>query len=172
MSPFLTGVLWGSVVLLGLVTGHLAAGEIDAEPVRAAEFVAASPLAPIPSAVIEPEPEELEYQPDPVGRVCRVTAYCDRGLTAAGVPSGLGQCAAPSDIPFGALVYIPALDRTFVVTDRTARRFRYNTVDLFIPNRRDCKSFGCQYLECEITIPAERVRYGSRRLRGLLAAVR
>jgi len=94
-------------------------------------------------------------------RVYRITAYCDRGLTAAGVPSGYGQCAAPADIPFGSRIYIPELQRTFVVTDRTARRFRRNTVDLFMPSRTNCKQFGCQYLECEIVLPAERIRYGS-----------
>ena len=101
----------------------------------------------------------------PLHRVYRVTAYCDRGLTAAGVPSGYGQCAAPADIPFGARVYIPELERTFIVTDRTAKRFRHNTVDLFMSSRPTCKQFGCQYLECEITLPAEPVRYGSARLR-------
>jgi 3D (Asp-Asp-Asp) domain-containing protein len=107
-----------------------------------------------------------------VCRVYRVTAYCDRGLTAAGVPSGVGQCAAPQDIPFGARVYLPALDRTFIVTDRTARRFRHNTVDLFIPDRGRCLRFGCRYLECQITLPEEQVRYASRRLRDAVARVR
>lgn len=86
-------------------------------------------------------------------RVCRVTAYCDRGTTASGVPSGMGQCAAPADIPFGSIVYIPALDQRFVVTDRTHRRFRRGTVDIFMPNARQCRNFGRHYLECEITLP-------------------
>lgn len=89
---------------------------------------------------------------DRVLRVCRVTAYCDRGTTAAGVQSGLGQCAAPGDIPFGTLVYIPALDRTFVVTDRTHRRFRRSTVDLFLPSCDDCIQFGRNFLECEFIL--------------------
>lgn len=87
-------------------------------------------------------------------RVCRVTAYCDRGTTASGVPSGMGQCAAPADIPFGSIVYIPALDQRFVVTDRTHRRFRRGTVDIFMPNARQCRNFGRHYLECEITLPS------------------
>jgi rare lipoprotein A len=96
-----------------------------------------------------------------VHRVCRVTAYCDRGTTASGIPSGVGQCAAPADIPFGSTIYIPALDRTFVVTDRTARRFRHNTVDIFIPTRKQCRKFGRQYLKCEFAIPADPPPYGS-----------
>ena len=89
-------------------------------------------------------------------RICRVTAYCDRGTTASGVQSGVGQCAAPGDIPFGSTVYIPQLDRTFVVTDRTARRFRRNTVDIFISSREACLEFGRSYLKCEFTIkPAD-----------------
>lgn len=103
-----------------------------------------------------------------LSRVCRVTAYCDRGLTAAGVSSGIGQCAAPADIPFGSRIYIPELDREFIVTDRTARRFRHNTVDLFIPDREECLEFGRQYLECEIHIPSEPPRYASPVLASLI----
>ena len=87
-----------------------------------------------------------------VYRICRVTAYCDRGTTASGVQSGVGQCAAPGDIPFGSIVYIAELKRSFVVTDRTARRFRKNTVDIFISSREECLEFGRSYLECEFTI--------------------
>lgn len=172
MSPFLTGALCGIAALLGLVGGRLAVGKTDVEPVGAPRVVAASPFETIPTAVIEPDKEEVEYESELFYRVCRVTAYCDRGLTAAGVPSGVGQCAAPADIPFGSRIYIATLDRTFIVTDRTARRFRHNTVDLFIPNRRECKTFGRQYLECEIAIPTETVRYGSPCLRAVLAAAR
>lgn len=93
-------------------------------------------------------------------RVCRVTAYCDRGITASGVRSGVGQCAAPADIPLGSVVYIPALKRHFVVTDRTHRRFRQNTVDLFIPNAGDCREFGRKFLTCEFTIPSDPPAYG------------
>lgn len=99
-------------------------------------------------------------------RICRVTAYCDRGTTAAGVPSGLGQCAAPEDIPFGSIVYIPALDQRFVVTDRTHRRFRRSTVDLFIPSAARCRQFGRHYLECEILINPDPPAYGDVRVLG------
>ena len=87
-----------------------------------------------------------------VYRICRVTAYCDRGTTASGVRSGVGQCAAPSDVPFGSIVYIADLDRSFVVTDRTAKRFRKNTVDIFTASREECLEFGRSYLECEFII--------------------
>lgn len=91
-------------------------------------------------------------------RICRVTAYCDRGTTAAGVPSGVGQCAAPSYIPFGSRIHIPALGRTFVVTDRTHRRFRNSTVDIFMPSKEDCRRFGRRFLECEIVIEPPDIR--------------
>lgn len=87
-----------------------------------------------------------------VRRICRVTAYCDRGTTASGRQSGVGQCAAPGDIPFGAKVYIPSLGKSLVVTDRTHRRFRHNTVDVFIPSKSNCLQFGRRYVECEFTI--------------------
>lgn len=88
-----------------------------------------------------------------VQRVCRVTAYCDRGLTAAGVPSGVGQCAAPESIPLGSKVYIPALKRSFLVTDRTHKRLRRSTVDIFLPSAETCRKFGRKFLECEFTLP-------------------
>ncbi len=95
--------------------------------------VAAEPLDTSPGTADGAGPESDSAV---LYRVCRVTAYCDRGSTASGVPSGMGQCAAPADIPFGSIVYIPALGQRFVVTDRTHRRFRRSTVDIFMPNER------------------------------------
>jgi 3D (Asp-Asp-Asp) domain-containing protein len=167
MWAFLTRVLCSAVVLAAAAGGYLSTDKSGSKSHRVRAVAPAPRPADVPRAVLEPL-RPLEYQPDPLRRVYRVTAYCDRGLTAAGVPAGLGQCAAPADIPFGSKIYIPALGETFVVTDRTARRFRHNTVDLFIPQRADCRSFGRRYLECEIAIPTERVRYASPRLGSLL----
>jgi rare lipoprotein A len=94
-------------------------------------------------------------------RKLRVTAYCDDGVTASGLRSGVGQCAAPGDLPFGTKIYIPALNRTLIVTDRTHRRFRHNTVDIFMPEYDDCIQFGRRDLECVITLPDRKFRYGS-----------
>ena len=102
-----------------------------------------------------------DYRRLPLRRIHRVTAYCDRGITAAGLWSGAGQCAAPADIPFGSVIYVPSLDRSFVVTDRTAKRFRESTVDIFISDRDACLDFGLNYLECENYIRRDPPRYGS-----------
>lgn len=128
----------------------------DKESPRVAEgpVVEAEAQAEPEASTVEPVANEAEAVR--LSRVCRVTAYCDRGTTAAGVPSGVGQCAAPGYIPLGSKVYIPALDQTFIVTDRTHKRFRNSTVDLFIPAKSQCRQFGCQFLECEFTIPAAR----------------
>ena len=91
-------------------------------------------------------------------RVCRVTAYCDRGTTAAGVPSGVGQCAAPGYIPLGSLVHIRSLGRTFLVTDRTHKRFRNSTIDIFMPSKSECRTFGRKFLECEVQVDTPDVR--------------
>lgn len=88
-------------------------------------------------------------------RVLRVTAYCDSGVTASGAWTRVGQCAAPADVPFGSRVYVPALKRSFIVTDRTHRRFRHNTIDIFIPSEGACLKFGRRYLTCEVTPPAK-----------------
>lgn len=164
-----TGVAFSTALTLGLVTDPLRRW-------RASEFERVVPIvepaAPADPATEMSEPVEVciigearkarDVRPErslkaKVGtreRVYRVTAYCDRGITASGVPSGSGQCAAPAGIPFGSKVHIPALGRTFVVTDRTHRRFRHNTVDIFIPSESDCLEFGRSYLKCEITPPS------------------
>ncbi len=171
MWAFLARAMCSVVVLVGLAREHPAASRIGPQPLDVQAIADTPRPASIPDAVFEPE-QDIVYRPDPIHRICRVTTYCDRGLTSAGVPPGVGQCAAPADIPFGSRVYIPALDRTFIVTDRTARRFRHNTVDLFIPDRGKCKIFGRRYFECEITIPRDAVRYGSPRLKALVTASR
>ena len=109
-------------------------------------------------------PGSRQTSPREVRRICRVTAYCDRGTTAAGIPSGVGQCAAPADIPLGSQVYIPALGRTLTVTDRTHRRFRHNTVDIFIPGQKSCRRFGRRYLTCEFSIVDRPPAYGQIRV--------
>jgi len=157
------------LVLVGLTHSYRAPSQAEPDPLRPATVAPAPSAASVDSADDEILPE---YDQETLYRVCRVTAYCDRGLTAAGVPSGVGQCAAPADIPFGARIYIPALDRTFVVTDRTAKRFRRSTVDLFIPDRGTCLEFGCRYTECQITLPKRVIPYGSARLRAAVATFR
>lgn len=127
----------------------------------------------VPTRVFQP-PESRQAWTDPqpeqrvIRRVYRVTAYNDRGLTASGVLSGVGQCAAPADIPFGARVHIPALGRTLVVTDRTHRRFRHNTVDIFMPGYKQCRQFGRRYLECIVELPPKPYEYGSPELEQLV----
>lgn len=127
-----------------------------------ADATACSSTEELNASISQPQPPAVHT---PVRRVLRVTAYCDRGITASGISSGLGQCAAPADIPFGSIIHIPKLNRSFVVTDRTAQRFRGNTVDLFIPSYDRCLRFGRKYLECHITKPLTPANYGSRSLR-------
>jgi len=165
----LTGLIGCALLAFGLITGEPSS---EAETSSEGDVILAqdapTPEVHRPSTIMPPTPSQTpvsgeevvsdaSLDPDSatVYRVCRVTAYCDRGITASGVPSGIGQCAAPADIPFGSLVYIPALGRGFRVTDRTHRRFRRSTVDIFIPTRGRCLEFGCRYLEVEITLPED-----------------
>lgn len=116
--------------------------------------------------------EPISYTAATLQRVYRVTAYCDRGLTAAGVEAGVGQCAAPAEVPLGSRIHIPQLGRTLVVTDRPARRYRYNTVDIFIAGCDDCVSFGRKYLDCVITLPENVPQYGSTRYDATITLIR
>ena len=164
LKPWLRRLATLSVLVLVVVALTPPSGQ--AFPPTAATIATANRAALAQAETVEPklDPRDLpedRFHSIPLRRVHRVTAYCDLGLTAAGVPSGVGQCAAPGDIPFGSVVYIPSLDRSFVVTDRTARRFRHNTVDLFMPGRQDCLNFGLNYLECEIYLPRTEPEYGS-----------
>ena len=159
----LVGAVCTALLTLGLVSDQPPTSA--SEPPPPAVTMARPALAAAEQAVVEPGVAagpatwrtavsgDHDSHTVALYRICRVTAYADRGTTASGVPSGLGQCAAPADIPFGSLVYISALDRTFIVTDRTHRRFRRSTVDIFIPSRRQCLNFGCRYLECQIMLP-------------------
>lgn len=162
------GVLAGA--LPGVVAPH---GRIDAVSPPGAADPALAPAAPIRyeppddarERIDEPLFQDSAATPPAIVRTSvrnlRVTAYSDRGLTAAGVPSGIGQCAAPGDVPFGSIVYVPALHRAFVVTDRTARRFRGNTIDIFMPSRDQCLLFGRRYLDVLIYLPDRPHRYGA-----------
>jgi rare lipoprotein A len=118
-------------------------------------FEPAEPDTLVTTADVQPQESPAARADPPVlRRIYRITAYNDRGATASGTQSGVGQCAAPADIPFGSRIYIPALRRTLVVTDRTHPRFRHNTVDIFMPAERQCLNFGRKYLRCEITLPS------------------
>lgn len=127
----------------------------DSVEIGTAEDPTCGPRIPISTSVFQ--------------KIYRVTAYCDRGITAAGIPSGYGQCAAPADIPFGARIYVPEIGQYFIVTDRTHRRFRHNTIDLFIPSKADCLQFGRRTLACEVELPAEPIPYASPVLPELIA---
>lgn len=148
-----TGWVCSAALALGLASDLVT----RAASVEEAVDVVASD-APGQAAALAANPDHAAGSPHRSGavtlrRVYRVTAYCDLGITASGRAVGVGQCAAPADIPFGARVYIPALGRSFTVTDRTHRRFRHNTVDIFMPSRTSCLQFGRKYLECVITLP-------------------
>jgi len=183
---FRRSALWLGCAIL--TVGFVAAEEFVSASTRAPNWLTLSPASGIPDEGddgAEPAPPDsppvliidtdvvLGKTSRPVTkttaraalrRTYRVTAYCDRGTTAAGVPSGSGQCAAPANIPFGSKVYIPALGRTFVVTDRTHRRFRHNTVDLFLSSEDECRQFGRRYLECHILVPENPPQYGQVRV--------
>jgi len=169
MSAALTRMVCGVALAAGLVGGV----RFGAYPQRSTPqpLQGLRPQASVGAPLVREHLLAQGFYRLPERRVYRVTAYCDRGVTAAGIAAGPGQCAAPADIPLGSIVYIPALDRTLVVTDRTHRRFRHNTVDIFIPDRAACLRFGRKYLECEIYVPRERPGYRSPRFRQLLASI-
>lgn len=84
-----------------------------------------------------------------------VTAYCAcriccgpnaDGVTAAGTKPKQGRTvAAPRSISFGTRVRIEGFNTTFIVEDRTARRFD-GRWDIFFAKHKDALKFGKQRL--------------------------
>ena len=76
-----------------------------------------------------------------------------RGITASGVPVQEGvTIAAPPDVPFGSKIHVPALNRTYTVTDRGGA-IRGDRLDLFMEDIGKAMEFGKQRLEVVITRP-------------------
>lgn len=93
-------------------------------------------------------------------RVMRVTAYTARdkgmngkGITASGEKALEGRTlAADQGIPFGSQIYIPALNRTYIVIDRGGA-IHGDRLDLYMESRKDAMKFGVQELEVFIKYP-------------------
>ena len=84
----------------------------------------------------------------------RVTAYTahdkgmnGKGITANGehVQEGRTIATDPS-IPFGTQMYIPALGKTYTVTDRGGA-IHGDRLDLYMERRKDALEFGVQEME-------------------------
>lgn len=90
-------------------------------------------------------------------RVMRVSGYSahDKGMngkhiTASGERTQEGRTiAADKSLPYGTEIYIPALDKHLVVTDRGSV-IKGDRLDLYFENRKDALRFGVQYLEVVI----------------------
>ncbi len=100
----------------------------------------------------------------------RVTYYCTRGITASGCGTAPGQCAAPAWIPLGSRVKVDG--RWLVVTDRTARKWRNGTIDVWVPTRREALVRGVHYSWVEVVAPAKAWRYNRRAARDVGASRR
>lgn len=87
-------------------------------------------------------------------RVMKVTAYTknDKGMNGKGITTNGERAkegrtiAADKSIPFGTEIYIPALDKHLVVSDRGGA-IKGDRLDLYMENRKDALAFGVQYLE-------------------------
>lgn len=118
-----------------------------------------APLAP----AVEPTRVEVPAQPNEFSRgstqkvehrVMRITAYTshDKGMNGQGITASCEPVvegitiAAPPDIPFGSQIYIPSLDKTYIVTDRGGA-IKGNRLDLYMMKRSDALEFGVQDLE-------------------------
>lgn len=87
-------------------------------------------------------------------RLMRITAYTNhdqgmdgKGITANGERTQEGRTiAAPSDVPFGTQIYIPALGTTYTVTDRGGAIVG-DRLDVYMQSRDEALQFGVQDLE-------------------------
>jgi 3D (Asp-Asp-Asp) domain-containing protein len=87
-------------------------------------------------------------------RVMKITDYTasDKGMNGKGITTSGERVlegrtiAADIDIPFGSQIYIPDLNRTYIVTDRGGA-IHGDRLDLYMENRKDAMKFGVQELE-------------------------
>lgn len=90
-------------------------------------------------------------------RVMRVSAYSahDKGMngkhiTASGEHTQEGRTvAADKSLPFRTEIFIPALDKHLVITDRGSAIYG-DRLDLFMESRKEALDFGIRYLEVVI----------------------
>lgn len=84
----------------------------------------------------------------------KVTAYTShdkgmdgKGITASGERVQEGRTiAGDPEIPFGSQIYIPALGKTYTVTDRGGA-IRGDRLDVYMEDRRQALEFGVRELE-------------------------
>jgi 3D (Asp-Asp-Asp) domain-containing protein len=85
------------------------------------------------------------------------TAYCENGITKAGVPVAHGIVAAdPAVLPLGSLIYVdvPWHGGTYRVMD-TGRLIKRRMIDIYIPGMRSAVWFGRQNVRVTV------LKYGS-----------
>lgn len=77
--------------------------------------------------------------------LARVSAYCERGLTASGLYTGWGSVAAGQHVPFGTRLYIPNYGYG-VVQDRGGAVYG-NRLDVWLPSCWAAVQWGVRWLE-------------------------
>ncbi|WP_459998572.1 3D domain-containing protein [Paradesulfitobacterium aromaticivorans] len=116
-------------------------------------------VAPELSAKVDAKRESVqisrgETEPKIEKRIMTITAYTKndpgmdgRGITKNGELVKEGRTiAADESIPFGTEIYIPALGKTYTVTDRGGD-IKGNRLDLFMESREAAFEFGAQELD-------------------------
>ncbi len=77
----------------------------------------------------------------------------DDGVTSQLIPAGMGVAAVdPRVIPYGAVLYLPKIDRYFFACDTGAAMKRGNgrNIDILMPTVQDALEFGRQRLQVEL----------------------
>lgn len=117
------------------------------------------PAPPMLALVHQSKTQVSRGDPEPKieRRVMKITAYTsrDKGMNGRGITTNGERVqedrtiAADASIPFGTEIYIPALGKTFTVTDRGGA-INGNRLDLYMERYDDAMKFGVQYLEVVI----------------------
>ena len=77
----------------------------------------------------------------------------DDGITSQLIPAGMGVAAVdPRVIPYGAVLYLPEIDKYFFASDTGAAMKRGNgrNIDILMPTVQDALEFGRQRLQVEL----------------------
>lgn len=79
----------------------------------------------------------------PGARVYRVYAYCLQGVTASGEYTQPGTVAAPRNVPFGTIMYVPGYGYA-TVRDRMGARHPYD-LDIWFESCWDARQWGVRW---------------------------
>jgi 3D (Asp-Asp-Asp) domain-containing protein len=131
------------------IAGLRAQAAKAAQASEASEASEEPAATPSPGSSPEPQPEQPDRKPGGEQMVVAATAYCLRGTTASGLPTGWGTVAVDTRIiPFGTKMYIPGYGNGVAADTGSAVVGRI--IDVWFPTCAQARAWGRKTLTITI----------------------